>query len=545
MYAVRPSISQSRCRRKRNKTIGMCVKVDAGTTGIGGGLFRFSLPMDDAALTNSTDQTIDGFTTSSSSPTLKPEELDHTSLYAETDFGTDGYITDPWDTDTEGDGWTDVEEDYVETIIVPESIYYASKLGSILQAGEDKKDQLPDALKNVEFSSPDESKRLLPIAVRGILSAKVDSGQLDVIIDYLLMNSTGDRPYKAVDVTEDIYTLGLPEGVLELIPIVPPKMSELGEINEGLVASVSAAISDYAGFVWNGICAIGEFLESVGSYVAEIGLAVLGTIWDALSAIGDAVVSALNVLVDWAIGLIKQAVSMATSGINKLIEDFREGLVERLEKGYESGGAAGMFNGIIGYIFTSNLFYAITGVIITLMGLGFVLNILSGGSIGMSVQALGSVVQSLLITALIGAIAEATFQIFDRYGDGIRNALTSLGLATGIVNGVLAASAGVILYIRGEAVADILSSAFGEAIALALTSLGLYLFFSDISLDPVISAGLDMVSLVLFWHSYGIAKKSHTDKVSSVARVSEWVSYIGDAAGLAGILTEDYSEVFG
>ena len=248
-----------------------------------------------------------------------------------------------------------VEEDYVETIVVPESIYYASKLGSILQAGEDKKDELPDALKNVEFSSPDESERLLPMAIRGILSAKVNSDQLDVIIDYLLMNSTGDRPYKAIDVTEDIYTVGLPEGVLEMIPIVPPKISELGEINEGFVASVSAAISDYAGFVWNGICAVGEFLESVGSFVAEMGLAVLGTIWNALCAIGDAVLDALNVLVDWVVGKIKQVLKGAFDAIFgpllKAIEKYGPA-VERLfsvftESGDNKNGNSLMSNSAI------------------------------------------------------------------------------------------------------------------------------------------------------------------------------------------------------
>ncbi len=72
MFTARTNIGQSRPRRKRNKTLGMCVKGDAGFTGMGGGLLSFTLPMDDSGLTNATTQTIDGFASSSS---IKPDDI--------------------------------------------------------------------------------------------------------------------------------------------------------------------------------------------------------------------------------------------------------------------------------------------------------------------------------------------------------------------------------------------------------------------------------------------------------------------------------------
>ena len=55
MFAVRTSIGQSRCRRKRNKTLAMCIKGDAGTSSdLAGGLAGLTAN----SLTNSTDDPI-------------------------------------------------------------------------------------------------------------------------------------------------------------------------------------------------------------------------------------------------------------------------------------------------------------------------------------------------------------------------------------------------------------------------------------------------------------------------------------------------------
>ncbi len=66
MFTARTSIGQFRPRLKRNKTLGMCVKGDAGTmAGPGGEVLSFTLSVDDYALTSSTDQVIDGFSSHS------------------------------------------------------------------------------------------------------------------------------------------------------------------------------------------------------------------------------------------------------------------------------------------------------------------------------------------------------------------------------------------------------------------------------------------------------------------------------------------------
>ena len=275
--------------------------------------------------------------------------------------------------------------------------------------------------------------------------------------DYLLMNSTGDRPYKAVDVTEDIYTLGLPEGVLELIPIVPPKMSELGEINEGLVASVSAAISDYAGFVWNGICAIGEFLESVGSYVAEIGLAVLGTIWDALSAIGDAVVSALNVLVDWVVGKIKQAVnsllSPITSTINKWVSGVQEGINQLSGNPSDAIHMSALLSAIFDltfWIFMLKLFLGLLGTIGTIAiiatvvtgGVGATITTLIVRSIIKEGTDLGEIASGLTSSIYATWVVERIYELIvpedsSYWKNSIGASLTAIGVGVSILSALL------------------------------------------------------------------------------------------------------------
>lgn len=341
-----------------------------------------------------------------------------------------------------------VDEEYTETIIVPESIYYDSKLGSILLQGEEAKDDIPKDLRDIEFSEPDDSQASLSIAIRGVHAATVKSSQVSTIIKYLTMNKTGETPYEAIDITSNVFTVGLPEDVLDLIPIVPPKISEQGKINEGFWASLAAALSDIAGFIWNGICAIGEFLASVATFVVNLGLAVLGAIWDAICAIANAILAALNFLLNFIIGLIKAAVNMILkplfTDLFNAIKAFSDALVSFFNGGTKGSatrdGDSGNVEELKGHMkafgYLATLAMAISAAI-TIMYLAFKF-ILPGGSI---IDLVLTAILSIAVAALIGAITAFI-------GKGISVIVKKFAGAWAWVDGAVAILSGILAFVQ-------------------------------------------------------------------------------------------------
>ncbi len=200
-----------------------------------------------------------------------------------------------------------VNDNRIVNIIVPESVYYDSKLGHALL--REDLSSLPSSLESIEFGGLNSSENEVSYSIRGVLTATVTSTQASLIIEYLTKNKTGATPYKKEDITSSITQMHLPKDVLFNLPISMPKQSELGKIAEGFVASSAEALTEFGGMVWNVVLAGAEFLNSMAEKALEIGMKVLGALKDAASKIASAVVEALSIMVEWIKGLVKQTVS--------------------------------------------------------------------------------------------------------------------------------------------------------------------------------------------------------------------------------------------
>jgi hypothetical protein len=63
-----------------------------------------------------------------------------------------------------------------------------------------------------------------------VWAVAIDDSKVDEVIYRLTVNKTGEVPYKAVEVQDSIWTLGLPDELLDLTPTIAPKLSPLSEL---------------------------------------------------------------------------------------------------------------------------------------------------------------------------------------------------------------------------------------------------------------------------------------------------------------------------
>ncbi len=87
-------------------------------------------------------------------------------------------------------------------------------------------------LGGLEFTTADESQLQLSKYIRGVMTATISPDQLATILSQFTTNRTGEQPYEAVDITDCIFTLGLPSEVMSMLPAEAPLLSELSSLTE-------------------------------------------------------------------------------------------------------------------------------------------------------------------------------------------------------------------------------------------------------------------------------------------------------------------------
>ena len=215
----------------------------------------------------------------------------------------------------------------LNVIIIPRTIFAVSYLNKTLQAKNP-----PSVIEDFKFSDRDTSKSSNSDSVLGVISNndEISGADAEEILKYLCYENyeNGEFTNKIADaeeVTDEILTLGLPDDVVNVIPVVGlAKNSGTGDGPESFWDKVSDffknIIVSIVDFFENAIVAIGNFLSKVWNTIKSWGQTVLGAIDTAIDAIVDAIEFVLDALVGFLKWLVDKVIELIMGAINSVIE---------------------------------------------------------------------------------------------------------------------------------------------------------------------------------------------------------------------------------
>jgi len=109
--------------------------------------------------------------------------------------------------------------------------------------------------------------------------------QIDDVILHLTVNKTGETPYEDIEVSDRIWTIGLPDELLEMTPTITPKLSPLSQLTivnkniiilDTLVEKTDNVFVDAIwGYVKEPVTTFVEAAERTVNFVVTFGDAIL------------------------------------------------------------------------------------------------------------------------------------------------------------------------------------------------------------------------------------------------------------------------------
>jgi hypothetical protein len=280
------------------------------------------------------------------------------------------------------------------------------------------------------------------------------------------------------------------------------------------------------------------FFGGILEFLADIWDAIVG----AVMAAWEAVVAALNWLLDLIIEAITAIANAALVAVESAIVGYVRGVKSVMESaigmpledfGTTAEEIARALMAAITYSFSSGLYYALVGLALALLALEVIIAIYTIGASQLASQLLSNCLVPIIVAALIGAFALVTS--FDE-SSTLGGLLTAVGLSAGLVAGVTT----VVWFVYREGRKSLLGNAFGEIFGLGLTILGAVLILLPVSFSGFGEFMLDCAGAVLGFYGIWNVKKSQGDKVSSVLRAAEIISYVSMGAGLISMYAANY-----
>jgi len=485
-----------------------------------------------------------------------------------------------------------VDNDYQEMVIVPESVFYDSELGDILLdediSEDDKKEKFEDwGLDGLRFSAADENKVELSRYLKGVWVIDITSDQINDVILHLTVNKTGETSYEDIEIQDQIWTIGLPDELLELTPTISPKLSPLSQLTivikedpitewvektdnsfvsavwgyvkepvtklvkvtretlnfvvtlgeailSGNPGEAMQALEDYGNFVWDGIVSFAqsaaEFYVKMNSIFITLALCALKVWLEYISAIGEWIVAGLSWLFNYVKGLISQAVERF---IKPLIDNLNE-IANILATGFdalvnqEEGTDVGSFVGLMDTGIIHKLFEACCITMLLILTLVGILALFAG---------IGVIVVNIVFEAF-ETLAKMAIEELIIVGAliAIPAILASIipsqykdgaGKAIGVISGIIAGVGALYWKIKKQPL-----RAFGDMFGLILTIMGLAIayFVEDPSTNVIVlSLFLALIGWLYTW------KEDDVDKAVKKPPLS--LSYAKHVAKMEEILS--------
>ncbi|NIM94308.1 MAG: hypothetical protein GTO18_11450, partial [Anaerolineales bacterium] len=233
--------------------------------------------------------------------------------------------------------------------------------------------------------------------LKGVWVVDITATQIDDVILHLTVNKTGETPYEDIEVQDQIWTLGLPDELLELTPTISPKLSPLSHLTvvereialidewveetdnsfveavwgwvkepvtklvkvtretfnfvvtlgeailSGNPGAAMQALEDYGNFVWQGVVSFAqsaaEFYVKMNAIFVTLALCALKVWLEYISTIGEWIVEGLTWFFNFILGLVQIIIDKVLKPILDYIEAWADDIVFDIEDmwEYESG----------------------------------------------------------------------------------------------------------------------------------------------------------------------------------------------------------------
>jgi len=276
--------------------------------------------------------------------------------------------------------------------------------------------------------------------------------------------------------------------------------------------------------------------------VDNVGLdnALLDIIKDKLVALAKVMSSLMDTIKDIALKMVNAVLTP----LKELIDDFVNRVANSLKEGYHNGGIFGAFVGVVDAVFNSALYWTLLILITVLLAIEVIVAALSFGATSLIGPSLVSLLQPIIISAILGYVAHETSNFLEEHGDGIRSFLTYLSIPLTIID----ASLFIYKAIGGRYVKKGADITWGDLMGFVYGILGLILVVSEkafgYSVDPVLGLFLDIVGLYLSFKGAYEAFKGKLDFASWVGKLAEILAYVSLGVSIADFLLEDYSDAY-
>jgi len=297
----------------------------------------------------------------------------------------------------------------MNAIIVPRGIYFDTKFHKLLNdtwAGVQN-----SALVGATVIGNDDtnSRALNAKVVQMIVSHNVTAVKAKELLDLLLINVSLGRIGRSMDVTDEFYTMGFVQRVVELTPYVavfntgnftPPTAPPPHD--NSFWGAFWNTIAGAAQFLWNAVRAVAVFISQVAAAVVQWAMSVakafVEAVYSAVKAIAEAIVAALLAVIKFIVDMVMTTLrafvdnvfNPAIEGMKKATYEVFAALLQALETGRDIGAS------VLATSARAMPWIAIfvSAILLIMVGVGWAIN---------GIPPLGLLVAGLVIVILIGA----------------------------------------------------------------------------------------------------------------------------------------------
>lgn len=325
-------------------------------------------------------------------------------------------------------GWIEVTSDSgpftqgLNAVLVPRAQFLNSSVNHTLQTASSAED-LPAYLKGLTFTVFNESAEETTNAIAGVLNGTLSGTAANLLLQDLIRGSDAVVNGNWTVVTERVVTLGLPDRVVNAIPLEGVRFDEaVGEGPGDLFSDFLDFLLDAAAFVGQGLVLIGTaiaaFFEQAVAFLGELGMAVLGAIAAFLGQVSEAVRTVGEALLEFASFVLDLIVTVVGAVIQALVQpvlDALDGFMLRLLLAMDD--AVLEFDGTgtlssetaerVGNLMIGPFFQLLFGLSTAVVLATFAL-LTTMAPVGLILNLVMPLVASLLLEALFGTVVEGT-----------------------------------------------------------------------------------------------------------------------------------------
>gem|GEM_PF-1370139 len=236
-------------------------------------------------------------------------------------------------------------EQGLNAILVSRPTLLNSKLNtSIFNFNPSSPGEMED-FKDATFYAYDNSKASQKGALVGAVTVTLSGDKATKLLnEFILINASGGKIAEARKLTTaQVHQLGIHPDIMSLVAQQGFEMSDTGDLPKTLAGAIweglTGLVAGVADVLYQGLVAIGNFFASLGDAVANWGQKLLGGLskaTDAVKAAVQAVLDAINAIVQWIITKVGEMLNAAFAPLINTIQNIADELYAIIDAAYQN-----------------------------------------------------------------------------------------------------------------------------------------------------------------------------------------------------------------